>query len=118
MSLPVKMLALLAAAKAFVATKAEKANDALRSRVPQSDQGNLNTMGIVGVLIGVLSLIIVVFLLSGVADPYFNATENITLAVETASTGNDTIDSLLEPMGILVAGVLLVAFINKIVEQV
>lgn len=80
------------------------------------DMGQFRLAAITGVLLSVLTLIIVAFLLSGVADPFFNATENITDAVETASTGNDTIDQLMGPFGILVAAVLTVAFIAKILE--
>lgn len=88
------------------------------SRLTLRDTGQIGTGAIMTVVVSVIVLIVVVFLLSGVADPYFNATENITEAIETASTGNTTIDSLLEPFGLLVAAVLVIAFIAKVTDQI
>lgn len=97
--------------------------DEARDRNPRTpDGGQLRTAGIVGVLLSVLALIIVVFLLSGVADPYFNATENITDAFEVPDnaslTGSDTIDNLMGPFQILVAGVLTIGFVKLITDRV
>jgi uncharacterized membrane protein len=80
------------------------------------DRGRFSTASIVAVLVSVLTLIITAFLLSGVAEPFFNATENVTTAVQNATTGNETIDNLMGPFGILVAAVMTIAFIQKILD--
>lgn len=100
----------------FIASLLPTGRDDSEPSLANDDRGQLRTGAIVGVLLSVIGLLLVAFILSGTADPFFNATENLTNSVETATTGNSTIDTLMGPFGILVAAVLTIAFIGKILD--
>lgn len=100
-----------------------KANRAFRNPGYLDDDAaiSLEGLGIAGIVTGVIAIIVVIIgatlgmnVLSGLAPSFIGAGANLTENVTTQDFGNETVNSVAQQMGIVVAVLVLFALVSLI----
>lgn len=89
-----------------------------KAREAARDGGQFNVAGIVSVVFVIIGLIVTVALIDGLDNDYYNQTDNITTSMQNASFSDSTLDSLTDPLGLLVGVVLLLGIVLLILNSV